>query len=267
MNVEFAQGPFLNAHSQIVSGSGLEASEIMTLRESRPEFGNSWAWTNNFSMYRVEQDEAFLYFTGREHNLGFRDIQDFTSQLREAGNYVPSQEGIQEVVGAASSGKALKIKISDLQLQKHNRNDEYGFFDVDPDNLDLLNSAQKQFVQVIYGNSRPGNRVYVLDSQYVKKTLKDKEDSAIARASWLGGADYGSWFVAGGRDVGIANVGLLGVLKEAPQAPQKIEVDPYSQAYDALLANPQEALRRLTPERATGLSTLLTSYLANLPKA
>ena len=223
-NVGYAPGPLLDAHSRIVSGTELEAHEIMELRESKPELRNLWTWTNNFSMYRVEQDEtskeseAFLYFTGREHNLGFRDIQNFTSQLLKTNNYIPSREGIQEVVDAVSTREALRIKIPDLQLI-HNPGDEFGYF-----KTKNMNDAQRHFTEAIYGKgAKPGDRVYVLKSDYVKKQLKGKEDSAIARASGLSWAVSGSRFYADDGDVGYANYGLLGVLKEAPKAPAKIE--------------------------------------------
>ena len=265
---ECIPGSLLAAHSKVVPGTEQHAREAMLLRESKPELLNKWIWTADFSMYRKEGEESFLYFASGEHNLIFRDITNATRQLTTTGNYIPPKKGIDDVVSSAAAGKTLKLKILDLELVKDNPSDDYGHFDVDPDNLDALNPAQRSFVQTIYGNSRAGNRVYVLTSDYVKNTLKGKEDSAIARASGLGGADFGSWFLADGRNVDGADFGLLGVLKEAPKAPpQKIELDSYSQAYDTLLNNPQEALRRLTNERATGLSTLVTNYLSNLPKA
>ena len=207
------------------------ADEAMAFREQHPGEKNVPIWTANFPMYTKEADEGFLYFTRREHNLFFRALENEATRLPAinqllSGNYIPPKDGIDEVVAAANEGKALKIKISDLQLQKHNPNDEYGFFDIEPDNLDALNPTQKSFVQAIYGNSRSGTRVYVLTSDYVTNTLRRKEKSAIVRASRLYRADVGSWFSAVGRGVGDAYLGLLGVLKNAPKAPQKVEDSP-----------------------------------------
>ena len=223
-NAEYVSGPLLNAHSRVVPGTELESHEIKALRKLKPELRNLGAWTNNFSMYRVEHDNAlgendvFLYFTGREHNLGFRYIQNFTSQLLESShNYVP-KEGIQEVVDAAGRGEVLRIRISDLQLI-HNPGDDFGYFETKN-----MNDVQRRFTEAIYGREeKPGDRVYVLTSDYVKKQLKGKEDSAIARASRLGGAGSGSRFSADDRGVGFADCGLFGGLKEAPKAPAKIE--------------------------------------------
>ena len=222
-NVEYIPGPLLSAHSRIVPGTEQHAHKVMLLRESKPELKNKWVWTADFSMYKKEGEDAFLYFAPRGHNLIFRDIENATNQLIRAGNYIPSKKGIDEVVASAAAGKTLKIRISDLQLVKDNPSDAYGHFDVDPNNLDALNPDQRSFVEAIYGDSKPGNRVYVLTSDYVKNELRGKEDSAIARASWLYRADFGSRFYASGRDVDFAYFGLLGVLKEAPKAPQKIE--------------------------------------------
>ena len=220
---ECIPGSLLAAHSKVVPGTEQHAREAMLLRESKPELLNKWIWTADFSMYRKEGEESFLYFASGEHNLIFRDITNATRQLTTTGNYIPPKKGIDDVVSSAAAGKTLKLKILDLELVKDNPSDDYGHFDVDPDNLDALNPAQRSFVQTIYGNSRAGNRVYVLTSDYVKNTLKGKEDSAIARASRLGGAGSGSRFSADDRGVGFADCGLFGVLKEAPKAPAKIE--------------------------------------------
>ena len=200
--LEFKPGKLADIAPLFVPGTIQEANEIMALRDSMPQIRNEFLWTADFPMYRIEDGEAFLYFAGKEHNLVLRDVENAAAQLISTGNYIPPKEGIDEVVATAAAGKALKIKISSLNLQKHSPNDEYGFFDVNPDNLDLLNEDQRKLVNAIYGTSKPGNMVYILDSEYVKHALKGKEESAIARASGLGGADYGSRFYAGDRDVG-----------------------------------------------------------------
>ena len=266
--LEVGRGPLAEIFPQFEPSTLQEANEIMALRKSMPEIKSEWLWTADFSMYRVEGEDTFLYFAPKEYNLIFRDIKNATSQLLKTDNYFPSKEGINEVVAAANSGKAIKIKISDLQLVKDN--DEYGHFDVDPDNLDSLNDAQRSFVKTVYGNSKPGNRVYVLTSDYVKEQLKGKEDSAIARASGLGGADDGSRFDARDSVVGFAGYGLLGVLKEAPKAPQKIEdrktID-YASVFEQARINPHEAVKHLTPETASGLLNVVNLFYAPNRKA
>ena len=102
----------------------------------------------------------------------------------------------------------------------------------------------------------------------MKRQRKGKEDSAIARASRLGRFVIGSRFNADGRFVDVAVNGLRGVLKESAEgAAPKVEIDPFAQAYQTLLANPIKARNKMTPEIATGMSRVLTDYLSNLPKA
>ena len=165
------QGPLAEILPLFEPASLKHAHEVHAFRETHPEARNIYTRTADFSMYRVEHDEssqqgneAFLYFARLPHNLIFRNVVEAAKQLRKPGNYVPPKEGIDEVVEAAKQRQALRIRIKDLNLQKDNPNDDYGHFDVDPDNLDSLNPAQKSFVQAIYGSSRPGNRVYLLDS-------------------------------------------------------------------------------------------------------
>lgn len=213
------------------------AHQIMTARRADASLRNRWFWTADFQMYRVENGEEINYFAPREHNLGFRDIQNFTSQLLETNNYVPSKEGIDEVVNAVKAGSVLRTKLSDLSLQGNDN--EWGYFEIDTGNVDLLNAAQMAFAKRAYGQGNEFTqnmrmlqeveitkaRVYALKPNYVEKQLKGKEDSAIARASRLGGFVGDSWFSAYDRVVDGAVSGLLGVLREGAEgaAAQKLE--------------------------------------------
>src|SRR3989344_1241434 len=64
----------------------------------RQALRNQRLWTADFNMYRVENGQEIHYFAPREHNLIFRDIERATSQLLTTDNYVPSEEGIEEIV-------------------------------------------------------------------------------------------------------------------------------------------------------------------------
>ena len=243
------------------------ALDINTARRTDASLRNQWFWTADFPMYRVEDGEAVLYFAPREHNLIFRDIQNATSQLLGSQNYVPPKEGIEEVVAASKTRVVLKVNLSNLRL-KGNEN-EWRYFEVDTNNLDSLNPDERAFAEIVYGQDNVGKtRIYVLNPDYVKTQLKGKEDSAIARASRLGRFVIGSSFNADGRFVDVAVNGLRGVLKESAEgAAPKVEIDPFTQAYQTLLANPIKARNKMTPEIATGMSRVLTDYLSNLPKA
>ena len=220
-NVEFAQGQLLDVHSRIVPGSELHAHEIMTLRELKPEFRNLWTWTADFPIYSLNtSQEAVFSLATREHHLGFRHIGNYVNGLlsSETGHnyFIESREEINEVLNAQST---VTVKISELKLKKDDPNSEWGYFET----KNMRTDAQRRVAERVYGKDKPvGDRIYVLTQDCVKEKLKGKEDGAIARASGLLRAYYGSRFVADGWDVGVADDGLLGVLKEAPKAPQKL---------------------------------------------
>lgn len=227
-DIKYIPGPLQTAHSRVVPGTELHAHEVITLRKSKPNIRNLVVGTADLSMYRVEHDEAsqgneaFFYFAKSPHNLIFRDIKNAIKQLIQTGNYIPPKDGIEEVVAAAKTGQALRIKIEDLRLLKGNPDAEEGFFDIypySPNHTKSLSIAQRQLVESVYGKdikSVSGSplRVWVLDSPTVKKQLKGKEDMAVVRPSRLGRDDFGSWFFACDNYVELADIGLLGVLKE-----------------------------------------------------
>lgn len=235
--LEVRTGPLAEIFPLFDASTIQHAHEIMTDRRTDPSLRNKWFRTADFPMYKVEGTEAVLYFAPREHNLIFRDIRNATSQLLQSQNYVPTKEGIEEVVAASEKGAVLKVKLSDLRLQGNDN--EWRYFEIDTSNPNSLNVAKKAFAERVYGqgnefaeNMRTLNeyginktRIFVLTPDYVKRKLKGKEDSAIARVSrlvWFGG---GSGFDAVGRDVDDADGGLRGVLKESAEgaALEKIE--------------------------------------------
>ena len=265
LSIEYIQGPLLTAHSRVVPGTELHAHDVMALRESKPEFQNLWAWTADFPMYSLDagQEAVFSLATG-EHHLGFRDIDNYINELlsNETGHnyFIRSREGIDEVLNSQST---VSVKILDLRLKKDNPSDIWGYFET----KNMKTDAQRKVAERVYGKGKAmGERVYVLTQDYVKEKLKDEKDSAIARASRLVWFDYDSRFVADDGYVVVADYGLLGVLEEAPKAPQKL-VDPIGEAYKTILgANPDQALRAMTPEIATGLSGLVNRYRGNQQK-
>lgn len=196
------------------------AHEIMALRKFIPNLSRESLFTADFSMYRVEDGEVFLYFAPREYNLIFRDIENAADQLQSTGFYIPPKEGVDEVVAAAREGKVLKTKVSDLQLQKVMNNDyRYGYFDVDFDNIDSLNLARSQLVQAIYGTPWPDTKVSVLYPEYVKMSYRGGCDAlaTYSKLAWIMGF---SEFSAMGNFYRVQH-GLLGVLKEEYREPEK----------------------------------------------
>ncbi len=223
--LEVKTGPLAQIYPLFEPDSLQHAHEIMTARRTDSSLQNRWFWTADFPMYSVEDGEEVLYFAGRDHNLMFRDIQNATSQLLRSQNYVPPKEGIGEVVAASKTGTVLRVKLSDLKLEREN--DEWGYFKIDTSNPDSLNLTQRAFAERVYGQGaefaenmqmlqkagKEATRIYVLNPDYVKSEVKG--DGAIARASWLGRFGGSLRFFAGGRGVDDPYCSLRGVLRKS----------------------------------------------------
>lgn len=212
-NARYIMGPLPGAHSLAVPGTELHACEAMALRESNPTLKYVDVWTADFSLYRVKNGEAlFSLFPGR-YNLILRNIDNSVAQLRSSANYFPEKDELAEILTAAEAEKVIEVPIVDLQLKKHNANNKYGSFDVNPNNLGLLNNAQRAVVESAYKDREPGRKFFILTSESVKLHLKDKENSATARAAFLFRARQGSCFSAAGWYIDTATIGLLAVPK------------------------------------------------------
>ena len=273
-------GKLLDIFPLFESSTIQHSHEIVSARRTDSGLREKSFWTADFPMYRVENGEAVLYFAPREHNLIFRDIQNTNSLKFTKGDYVPTKKGIEEVVASADTSVVLKIKLSDLRLSGNDY--EWKYFQIRTSNPDSLNHAERVFAERVYGQENEfvdnmkmlqefgiyKTRIYILNPDYVKSRVSG--DSAIARISELERSDSefessDPKFDAGARNFNYSKGSLRGVLKAV--APQNAEVDQFAEAYNRLLANPQEAYKRMTPEIAVGLSSLLNTYLSNHPKA
>ena len=219
-SIRLSMGHLLNAHSNVVPGTEQHAHEIMALRESRPKFRNLFVWTADFPMYSLDASgEAVFSLATREHHLGFRHIGDYVTCLISSNTgynyFIKSREEIGEVLNAKST---VTGKISELKLIKEDSNSAWGYFET----RNMTTDAQRRVTERVYRTGEPmGDRVYILTQESVKEALKGKEGQAFARASRLGGADFGSVFGAYVGAFGSACEGLLGALKEAPEATRK----------------------------------------------
>lgn len=260
------------------------AHELMTARRTDASLRNLWFWTADFPMYRVEDKEAVLYFAAREQNLIFRDIQNATSQFLTNQNYVPTKEGIDEVVEASNRGAVLKVKLSDLRLQGNDK--EWKYFEVDTWNPASLLPAERTFAERVYGQGDEfaknmqmlrevgmnTTRVYVLSPDYVKSKVRG--NGAIARASRLGGFDGVSRFDADGRGVDNSNNGLRGVLKESAEGAAKIHDNAIVATAQATQYTPEGILGYLSANQikderfaAAILNHVNIFYQGKVPKA
>lgn len=208
--LENIAGALLETYKQLDPSTIQHAHEIMNEKRTNKDLRDQCIITADHSMYAVEDDEEFLYFSGRENNLIFQNIEEAVKQLKETDNYKPTREGIEQVIESAKAGNTLKVKISDLKLVTINN--EYGYFKIDTKNYDKLNPEQRKLAERVYGegedfieNMKMLNdsgigmaMVYVLTPKYVKQHAKE---NPISRPSWLNGFGYDSSFNTNGGDV------------------------------------------------------------------
>ncbi len=270
--LETLVGPLAQTLPQLERATILHSDQLTTERRTNPELRNQWFYTADSALYIVEKegmkDEVFLYLGREPTNPIFNNIGEAIRQLISTGNYIPPKEDVEAVIKAEST---LRIKLSDLKLQGDAS--EWRYFEINTADYDRLNKHQRKVAERVYGsgedfvkNMKMLNKaairettVNVLNPDYVKNNVP--QNGAIARVSRLLGFVNDSVFYAVGRGVDNRN-GLRGVRNVVAEGDTpKVEVDPITDAYKTILgANPDLALRAMTPQIATGLSGLLQTY-------
>ena len=242
-------------------------------------------------MYTFEDGEAIWYLGRNETNPIFNNVNEESfGQLGRISidtdfiAYILTSEKREEIDAVIMAEDTLKVKLSDLDLQQRplinslDSNDGRGYFDIDTVNYDHLNSEQRRVAERIYGqgedfkenmkmlneNGVRKTRVSVLTPDYIKKNVS--RYSALARVSLFRLTGEEPSFYATWRHVDIPDGHLRGLRNVAESNTPKVEVDQVANAYDILLNNPKRALEIITPERAVGLSGLLTTYFLNQQK-
>jgi hypothetical protein len=259
------------------------SAELTTARRTKEELRNRWFFTANFTLYDVEDDDAVLYFGGREANPILNNIDDACNELINKRNYRVPEEDKQAVIKSVESGQTLRVKLSDLNLKGNEQ--EFRYVEIDTKKYDDLNDAQRAFAEKVYdgGDNFVQNmkmlryervrktRIYVLSSDYVKE--KVTSGNPVARAGWLYNVNGNSCFVAYDRLVNgydsLRGVLLKKVAKgDAPQnsgvleissTPQEITT---AQCYERLLSHPGQAIKEMDDRVAAGLSKIVADYLA-----
>ena len=271
--LETLVGPLAKTFPQFDRATIRHSDELTTERRTNPKLRNQWFYTADFPLYTVEkegkQKEAYLSLARGENNLTFDNIGEATNQLIRTGNYrVTNRADVERVTKAEST---LRVKLSDLRLQGDDN--VFRYFEIDIANYNKLNPEQRRVAERVYGqgdnfkeNMRMFNwngikktRVYVLNPDYVKQNTP--QDGGFAWASRLVRFDFDSRFFA--LDWGVDyHLGLRGVRNIVAEGyTPKVEANPVADAYKTILgANPEQALRAMTPETATGLSRLLQMY-------
>jgi len=146
-------------------------------------------YVNNFGMYAVENNDAILYFGGRDANPIFSNIDEAYKQLSEKDYYKISENDKKLIAESVNQNKTVRIKLSDLNLNIDNY--KIGYFTFYNQNI-LFNKTQKTLIKKIYGIENHQKikrffseldvsivRIYTLNPKYVKKIA---ENGAIAMA-------------------------------------------------------------------------------------
>ncbi|MEK6969210.1 MAG: hypothetical protein AABW48_02165 [Nanoarchaeota archaeon] len=225
-SLETITGTLYECVTQCVPETALTSAELTTERRDKTterrdnaDLRGRWLWTANFPLYQIEDGEAVLYFGGRKANPLFNNIREATNQLKANQNYRPTEKDITAVLESVKSGDTLRVELSDLNLDK--LNDEFSYFEINPNKIARLNSVQRALAERVYdsGNDFVENmkmfakaeinpRIYVLNPEYVQKEARN---GAVARACWLNNFGNNSGFVADERNVDDHDYALRGV--------------------------------------------------------
>ncbi len=201
-------GPLGKTYPQLESNTIRHSNEITNERRLNKELREKFFWTADFAMYTFEEDKIYLNLTTRENNLIFKNIEETTEQLIKKDDY--KKEDIETVI---NSKNTLKINLSDLKLERYNK--EFSYFEIDTTDYDgTLNQAQRKIAERAYGqgddfkknmkmfkdNDVNITRIYALNPNYVYDLLGyGKNGDVIGQPCRLGSfAGYSSFTAIGG---------------------------------------------------------------------
>ena len=227
------QGRLIDIAKLVDLNTVQHASEIQKDRLTDKDLRSMWFWTSDFPLYTMNKDEVVLNMATCENNLLFKNIDDAVAQLREKNNYFPKSEDVSSVV---SGHNTLPIALNGLNLQKHGS--EWSYFEIDTKKYGkTLNSLQKIFAERVHGKGEDFEKVmemlakegkisttkiYTLNPEYVKNTLKNNNVESLARGGFLYIFSGYSNFDASNWDVDGNGRRLRGVSSGAEGAKQKI---------------------------------------------
>jgi len=221
--------------STIRHGDDIQRDRLLEIASKKDELSKQWFWTADFPMYTMEGKEAVLYMGRGKDNLVFDNIVEATNQIREKNNYfINDRKNIDSVI---NSDTTLMVVLSDLKLKGDDS--EWRYFEINTEKYDKLNASQKALAERVHGKGKAfkdtmkmlsdagksTTRIYVLNSEYVKKTVP--ENGAIARVSALYYFFDYSLFCASNRDVDGSGRRLRGVLSASEANAPKISEPEY----------------------------------------
>ncbi len=290
--LEIITDSLARGYPQLAAGTLQEASEITNGRRLEPDpkkredLRNGYFYTANLFLARKRGGKLEYGLSGREafDGIAGQNIGEFSRQLINSGFYRLTPEQTR----ALPNFTGIEwVDPSKLNLQSVPGNTQWSFFEINTSDYfaEKLNSDQRRVAQKPYGamgRKQEGGReytdfgenmkmlkeagktttgVYFPTPNYVEGSIK--EGVVVARASRLLGFDVVSRFDAGDRFVDLHDGlrGVRNVVAEGDAPKVKVDPNPITQAYQTILgANPDQALRAMTPQIATGLAGLLQMY-------
>ncbi|MFH0869697.1 MAG: hypothetical protein V1866_01410 [archaeon] len=266
--------PLGKAHAQLIPETIQEADKIQLERIKDKSLRSEWFITGNGCVYNIEKGEKVFYLTNTKFNpvLKQENIADAVNQIGQSGNYKVRADDLSLIQreAAKKNGGAKRYALSDLGLTKHDN--EWSFYEIDTMGYNKLNKAQralaeqvhgkgKQFTKVMSEMNKAGitkTRIYVLNPEYVQKVA---QEGPVARVGRLGYFSDDSYFLAGCRGMGSSDVRVRGVRRKVAEGDDVKNVPfDYGKAYDAILAQPEQALQHLDKKRAAGLLDLANKF-------
>ena len=193
------------------------SAELTNARYEDEGLRNKWFYTANFAMYTLEHGEGYVYFGGREANPILNNLTTACAQLINHQRYLPGSAARQAVLDSVRSGHTLRMKLSNLELEKSSG--ESAYFEIDTANYQRLNEVQRLFAEQVYGEGELflqnmeiffevsifKTRIFVLHPDYVGDRFTEGE--ADSRACWLYIFDNYSKFNA--IDTNVGNVSAV----------------------------------------------------------
>ena len=198
-------------YKQLEPASFQTSAELTTERRTNEALRNRWFYTANFSVYAIEEGKEYLYFGEKAGNPILGNIDEACRQLINNNNYRVNTAEMEAIKEAEKSGLVLRLEMAELGLKKIN--EEFSCLEIDTENPDKLKKYQRALAEAAfdkgqdfienmkmlsgkaYNNDQKikTTKIHVLNQKNVRKEAKS---GAIARAGFLYGFNYFSYFFA-----------------------------------------------------------------------
>lgn len=229
--------------------------------ETDEDLRNLCFYTADGEVYSVDEGVPTLRITREAVNPVLKNIDDAFDRSVNKKNYQVTPADFEAVKSAPDTVvidlTKLRLEGSDNEWRYLAINTNGGYdslndeekkvadrFSYTPENLRMLSESQQKITET---------RIYFLSPDYVKKEAKE---NPVGRASWLGDFNDGSCFFASDRLVGnygrLRRVRLVEVAEGDARKNSSKPLD-YKDHYHAILTNPDEAIRSLDDQTASGL--------------